>query len=255
MGLFSPSLLGGEIMELIVVIDPGHGGTDPGAVGPAGLKESHVAWEIACMVADILMRYGIEIIFTRVGDERVSLDKRVQIANKSKADFFVSIHINSATNPKATGTETFAYKAGVEGDRLAHSIQSNLVQSIGLADRGVKYNSLQVVRQTEMPACLVEVAFINNPMEEKLLKQDEFLEKAALGIAKGILEHMGIDYMPKEDKPMETPQWKKEGIEYLAKNKLMSDPEGWIKKIDGPMPVWAGTILLMNIHKDLKGDK
>ena len=241
--------------KYIVVIDPGHGGSDPGAVGPTGLKESHVALRIACMVADILMRYGIEIIFTRVGDERVSLDKRVQIANESKADFFISIHINSASNPLATGTETFAYKAGVEGDRLARSIQSNLVQAIGLADRGVKYNSLQVVRETEMPACLVEVAFINNPNEEQLLKNDEFLEKAAVGIAKGILEHLGIDYMQREDKSMETPQWKKEGIEYLARNKLMSDPEGWIKKIEEPMSVWAVTTLFMNLHKDLKGDK
>jgi len=106
-----------------------------------------------------------------------------------------------------------------------------------------------------MPAVLVEVAFINNPNEEHMLKQDEFLENAAVGIAKGILSHIGIDYIPEEDKPMETPQWKKEGIEYLAQNNLMSDPEGWIKKIDGPMPVWAGTILFMNIHKDLKGDK
>ena len=61
-----------------------------------------------------------------------------------------------------------------------------------------------------MPAVLVEVAFINNPAEEQLLKSDEFLEKAAVGIAKGILNHIDIDYMPKEDKPMETPQWKKE---------------------------------------------
>lgn len=189
-----------------IVIDPSHGRSDPGAIGSSGLKESHVAWKIACMVADILMRYGIEIIFTRVEDERASLDKRVQIANESKADFFISIHINSATNPKATGTETFAYKAGVEGDKLAHSIQSNLVQSIGLADRGVKYNSLQVVRDTKMPACLVEVAFINNPNEEKLLKSDEFIENAAVGIAKGILEHIGIDYMPKENKSIEIPQ-------------------------------------------------
>ena len=92
-----------------IILDAGHGGSDPGAVGPTGLKESDVAWKITCMVADILMRYGIEIIFTRVGDTKVSLDKRVQMANQSKADFFISIHINSATNPNATGTETYAY--------------------------------------------------------------------------------------------------------------------------------------------------
>lgn len=179
-----------------IVLDPGHGGTDPGAVGRTGLLEKDVTWKITCMVADILMWYDIEVVFTRVGDTKVSLDKRVQMANQSKADFFISIHINSAANPNATGTETFAYKPGVEGDRLAYSIQNNLVQSIGLADRGVKYNSMQVIRETTMPACLVEVAFINNPAEEALLKQDEFLEKAAVGIAKGVLEHLDIEYIP-----------------------------------------------------------
>jgi len=180
----------------IVVIDPGHGGNDSGAVGPTGLYESHLAWRIACMVADILMRYNIEIIFTRVGDTKVSLEKRVEIANESNADYFISIHINSAANPDATGTETFAYAKGVEGDKLAHSIQKNLVQAIELADRGVKYNSMQVVRETTMPAALVEVAFINNPTEEVLLKKDEFLERAAVGIVKGILEHLDIEYIP-----------------------------------------------------------
>ncbi|QUH21407.1 N-acetylmuramoyl-L-alanine amidase family protein [Alkaliphilus sp. B6464] len=226
--------------KYIVVLDPGHGGSDPGAVGPTGLKESHVAFKIACMVSDILVRYGIEIIFTRAGDTRVSLDERVRIANNSNVDYFVSIHINSATNPKATGTETFAYKVGVEGDRLAYSIQSNLVQAIGLADRGVKYNSLQVVRETPMPACLVEVAFINNPNEEQLLKSAEFLEKAAIGIAKGILEHIGIDYMPKEEEAM---GWEeKQGLEHLenlVKKKIIDSPEFWKDKLTEPMPTWA----------------
>lgn len=203
-----------------IIIDAGHGGSDPGAVGPIGLYESHVAWKLTCMVADILMKYDIEIIFTRVGDTKVSLDKRVQIANESKADFFISIHINSAANPTATGTETYAYAKGVEGDRLAHSIQQNLVESIGLADRGVKYNSMQVVRDTTMTAVLVEVAFINNPAEEELLRTDEFLERAAVGIAKGILEHLKIDYVPvpKDDKSIEEiSTWSKDAMEWAVK--------------------------------------
>lgn len=207
----------------IVVIDPGHGGNDSGAVGPTGLLEKFVAWRIACMVADILMRYNIEIIFTRAGDARVSLYKRVEIANNSNADYFVSIHINSAANPNATGTETYAYAKGVEGDKLAHYMQSNLVESIGLADRGVKYNSMQVVRETTMPACLVEVAFINNSAEEKLLKQDEFLERAAVGIAKGILEHLGIDYISEpiiEENMDNVSSWAVDAMEWAIKSEL-----------------------------------
>ena len=240
-----------------IVIDPGHGGNDPGAIGPSGLKESRVAWQISSMVADILMRYGVETIFTRVTDERVSLDKRVQIANDSNASYFVSIHINSAFNSTATGTETFAYKTGVVGDKLAHSIQKNLVQAIGLADRGVKYNSLQVTRQTKMPAALVEVAFINNPAEEKLLKNVEFLERAALGIAKGVLEHLNIDFMPKpkEEKSM---RWEeKQGLEHLenlVRKGIMNTSEYWEDKMLEQMPVWAILSLVDRITEE-KRDK
>jgi len=209
-----------------IVIDPGHGGSDPGAVGPSGLLEKDVAWRIACRVADLLERYGITVILTRNGDERVSLDKRIEIANNSIADYFVSIHINSAKNNTATGTETYAYAKGVEGDKLAHSIQSNLVKVIGLADRGVKYNSLQVIRETKMPGVLAEVAFINNPNEEKLLKSDEFLERAAVGIAKGILEHLKIYFMPrpKEEVAMDNKNtvsnWAKEAMEWATSKEV-----------------------------------
>lgn len=232
-----------------VVMDPGHGESDPGAVGPTKLLEKEVAWKITCMVADILMRYDTEVVFTRISDTKVSLDKRVQMANQSKADFFVSIHINSATNPSATGTETYAYRQGVEGDRLAHSIQNKLVQSIGLADHGVKYNSMRVVRETTMPACLVEVAFINNPSEEQLLKQDEFLERAAVGIAKGILEHLKIDYIPVPNETVElseeekTKKWQTEqGLEHLnnlVEKKIVGNSDYWKDKMLEPMPAWA----------------
>lgn len=194
------------------------------------------------MVTDILMRYGIEIIFTRVGDERVSLDKRVQIANSAKVDYFVSFHLNSAKHNRATGTEIYVYSKNSEGNKLAESILRNLVGEIKLPSRGVKYDRLQVVATTKMPAALVEVAFINNPNEEKPLKSDEFLERAAVGIAKGILEHLNIEYMPKpkEEKPM---SWEeKQGSEHLdnlVKKKVIDSPEFWKEKILEPMPVWA----------------
>lgn len=183
-----------------IVIDPGHGGVDPGAVGPTGLRESNVNMRIAGIVTDLLLRHNIDVILTRKGDKKVSLTERVNIANNAKADYFVSIHINSASNSKATGTETFAYSKNTEGERLAHSIQQSLVKEIGLADRGVKYASFTVIAKTTMPAALVEVAFINNPDEEKLLKNDDFIERASVGIAKGILNLIGLDYMENEEK-------------------------------------------------------
>lgn len=183
-----------------IVLDAGHGGSDPGAVGPTGLRESDVALKITGRVTDLLLRRNIDVVLTRQGDQRVSLSERVNIANKAKADYFVSIHINSATNPKATGTETFAFPGSIAGNRLATSIQKNLVQAIGLANRGVKYANFTVIANTNMPACLVEVAFINNPTEEKLLKQDEFIETASVGIAKGILDLIGLDFMEDNSK-------------------------------------------------------
>lgn len=223
-----------------ICIDPGHGGLDSGAVGPTGLRESEVAWRISSMVADLLLRHDIEVIFTREGDTRVSLDKRVQIANSSNVDYFVSIHLNSAKNPKATGTEVYAYNKASEGNVLAQHILDSLVDSIKLPNRGIKYDRLQVVATTKMPAVLVEVAFINNIEEEKLLKDDDFIENAAVGIARGILKHLGISYMQEDIK--ETDWREMQGMKHLVslkKKGIIHNPETWIDKMLEPMPVWA----------------
>lgn len=179
-----------------IVLDSGHGGNDPGAVGATGLLEKDITLQIVFQVADILMNRGLDVVFTRDSDKRVELSERVKIANNAKADLFVSVHINSANNSTATGTETFAFKAGTNGDRLAKSIQKNLVDEIKLPNRGVKYSNFTVLAKTTMPAALAEVAFINNPKEEALLRNQEFIEKAARGIAKGILEYLGMSYIP-----------------------------------------------------------
>ena len=219
-----------------IIIDPGHGGTDSGAIGPTALQEKYVNWQIAVITAGELARHGIVVTFTRAGDERVSLDKRVRIANDANADYFVSIHANSASNPRATGTETYAYAPGVEGDRLAHSIQRSLVQAIGLADRGVKYDTLKVVRETTMPAVLVEVAFLNNPDEEKLLRNDAFLEKAGVSIGKGILTHLGL--FKDQPKPWQAEQGEKH-LYSLAGKGIINTPEAWKDKLLEPIPAWA----------------
>lgn len=227
-----------------IIIDPGHGGTDPGAVGPTGLQEKDVNWQIAVITAGELAKRGIKIMFTRNGDEQVSLDKRVQIANNIKADYFVSIHANSANNPKATGTETFAYAPGVEGDRLAHSVQKSLVQAINLADRGVKYDTLRVVRDTTMPAVLVEVAFINNPDEEKLLRNDAFLEKAGVSIGKGILAYLGLFEDQSELWQIEQGETH---LNNLVEKGIIDTPETWKDKLLEPVPTWAFFSLINRI--------
>lgn len=182
-----------------IYIDPGHGGSDSGAVGPTGLGEKDINLNIAANVKQILQRHEISAMLTRQDDSRVELANRVKMANNNGADYFVSIHINSASSHAATGTETFAFPNSAQGTKLADSVQKSLVNEIGLANRGVKHKEFYVLKNTKMPAILVEVAFINNPKEEKLLRDQNFLDRAAIGISKGILMFLGIEYKEYKD--------------------------------------------------------
>ncbi|MCL2436759.1 MAG: N-acetylmuramoyl-L-alanine amidase [Clostridiales bacterium] len=177
-----------------ILIDSGHGGTpkDSGAIGPTGLREADAALTIANRVGAMLIEAGVNVGFTRTTDVNMSLQARSNMANRVKARYFLSIHINSATNPRATGTETFAFRSGGEGEKLANAVQRNLVSAIRLPDRGVKFANFHVLRETTMPAALVEVCFINNPQEEALLRKAEFIESAAQGIAAGAMEFLGV---------------------------------------------------------------
>lgn len=179
-----------------IVIDPGHGGTDPGAVGPTGKQEKDVTLKVGLKVRDLLQSYGFTVIMTRTGDYRLDenpstdLLKRAKVANDNNADLFVSIHSNSFSDPSANGTETFYYTSepiGSTAQKLASSIQGKLVSALGLANRRVEPNNLSVLRNTNMPAVLTELAFISNPKEEALLITNDFQDKAARAIVEGIL--------------------------------------------------------------------
>lgn len=178
-----------------IFIHEGHGGMDPGAVGPTGLKEKDVTLKVAKKVEQILKTHNQEVILARGKDISLKSYNAANEANRLKVDYVVSIHCNSARNPNATGTETYAYSTTSEGSKLAQKVQKNLVNQIKLPNRGVKYNNqFAIIRKPYAPAILVEIAFINNPREESLLRDESFLDKAALGIAKGLLEHIGVKY-------------------------------------------------------------
>jgi len=212
---------------MTIFIDPGHGGNDSGAVGPTGLMEKNINLSIATNVREILINHTVDAKLTRIDDSRVELLERVKMANDSNADYFVSIHINSANVTSATGTETFAYPYSTKGIELAKYVQKNLVNEIKLPNRGVKTANFYVLRETKMPAILVEVAFINNPVEEELLKDQSFLNKAAIGIAKGLLEFLGIKY--NEDvKENNISSWAKEAMEWATSEE--------VKITDGSIP-------------------
>jgi len=180
-----------------LTIDPGHGGKDPGAVGPTGVQEKVITLAVAKKVAAILQPV-MSVTLTRYADIRLSenlsvdLTKRAELANSSLSDVFVSIHVNAAIGPAAHGTETHCYPGSIKGAVLAQCLQDRLVPALGLTDRGTKQSNFAVLRQSKMPAALVELAFISNLVEEKLLQSEDFQNRAALAIAHGICDFLGI---------------------------------------------------------------
>lgn len=182
-----------------VCIDPGHGGYDPGAVGPTGLKEKDVNLAVALHAGSFLQAAGVSVVYTRTSDRvtwpsdtNADLAARCKIANQAGADLFISIHCNSATNRSARGAETYCLQLGGQGEKLARAVHVELLRATGLVDRGVKTANFYVLRATKMPAALVELAFISNPDEEKLLKQSEFQARAGRAIAEGVAKILGV---------------------------------------------------------------
>ena len=211
-----------------IVIDPGHGGENPGARGPAGTLEKEVALSIARKLrAELVNARGLQVFLTRDKDADVELDERTAIANNYKADLFVSIHANASRARGAKGSEVYflSYQASDDESRmiaqqegaaapvagaapgsdlalilwdmaqaehleessaLASRIQEELAVVTSSEGRGVKQAPFRVLVGAAMPAVLVEVAFISNPDEEKLLASDAYQAKIAASLARGI---------------------------------------------------------------------
>ena len=196
--VFEPGVAGKTI-----VIDPGHGGEDSGAIGPTGVTEKSITLRIAKEVQRLLTASGAKVVMTRSIDTEVSpkhrdatdideLQARCDVANKAKADIFLSIHMDSFTSGDARGTTGYYYSKGTAaGRRLAAAIEAAVVSRLRTDDRGTKSCNFYVVKHTDMPATLVEVAFVSNPAEEKLMNSNAGIQKAAQGIADGIADFFG----------------------------------------------------------------
>jgi N-acetylmuramoyl-L-alanine amidase len=221
-----------------IVIDPGHGGSDPGAVGPNGLKEARVNLAVALKVAEKLRKAGVEVKLTRTSDVFVDLQPRCDIANSFNADYFVSIHCNSAGTTEARGTETYCYKLGGKGEVLAKAIQAELIAATGRVNRGVKTANYYVLRRTNMPAVLTELAFISNPEEERLLGSPDYQEKCATAIARGVSKVIGVKIIQEvlsmfKDVPAN--HWAAGSIERLAKLGIIKGDEQGNFRPDQPI--------------------
>jgi len=175
------------LYQKTIAVDPGHGGTDPGAIGSTGLQEKAVTLDIAKRLAAMLEEAGAKAVLTRTDDVSVFLPERVRIAADARADAFVSVHANAGRTDEPAGTETLFCSNVPMSSRLAQCVQASLVKETGRLDRGTRERpDLYVIREATMPSCLVEVLFMSNLTEELLLIDPAFREKAARGIANGI---------------------------------------------------------------------
>ncbi|MBW2672568.1 MAG: N-acetylmuramoyl-L-alanine amidase [Deltaproteobacteria bacterium] len=207
-----------------------------------GVTEKHVNLSIAFCASGWLSKQGVEVVMTRKNDVDVSLQQRCDIANKSGASCFVSIHANASENPEANGLEVYYYEGSKEGLRLANLLNMQLFlatntpsgkiiavkeadipvtagEATELQNRGVKEAHFYVLRHTAMPAALVEVAFLSNPIEEAWLTNAGNQELVGKVIAKAICQYLGVNFVDKVNP--------EQVIDWLVSRGIISNPDYW----------------------------
>lgn len=170
-----------------IVIDAGHGAKDPGAVAN-GLREKDIVLDVTLYLEEILKDSNFHVIFTRKDDTYLTLAERVELTNALEADAFISIHANAASSVNAKGTETF-WNSGhqsIESFNLATTLNQELVRELATFNRGVKHANFHVIKNTVMPSALVEIAFLTNLDDARMLSSDEHRKKSAQAIATGL---------------------------------------------------------------------
>ena len=186
---------GGGIKGKIITLDPGHGGSDPGAIGASGLKEKQITLEISMRVKELLEKEGAKVYMTRTTDvdvygpnasDRAELQARVNVAEKNNSDLFLSLHINSSVNKSVGGFSSYYYPKTDNDLKIAKAIQDKFAKNFGVDNLGVRQANFYVVKRCSMPATLLEMCFISNPKEEKLMKGRWFQKKTARLIVEGV---------------------------------------------------------------------
>lgn len=179
--------------DCTVVIDPGHGGAERGAIGCLGDEEKDINLKIAIEVQKQLQKAGVNVVLTRECDCNLSLDDRVNIAKENGADIFVSIHLNSIGNVKMNihknrGTSAFYFNPNSK--QLAECLEKSVTDELNTRKDGVHGASFAVIRPYDYVAVLVETAYMTNPLDSMIYTEPSFPENAAKGIVKGILEYI-----------------------------------------------------------------
>jgi N-acetylmuramoyl-L-alanine amidase len=171
----------------LVMIDPGHGGPDVGATRN-GIYEKDIVLAMSQQLGRILQQMGYSVMYTRTGDIDLDLEPRVQMAENAKASAFVSVHVNSldANASQVSGVETYYAPNASLGKSLAEFVHTQILASTGANDRGVRSARFYVIRNTSMPAILVETGFITNPSEASKLVNGAYQQRMADAIARGV---------------------------------------------------------------------
>ena len=190
--------------KLKIFVDPGHGGHDPGAIGSKS-KEAENVLKVALALEKKLKAQGHEVKLSRRIDTYLTLTQRANLANAWGADVFMSLHDNSAVNKTATGFETFIFNGNISGEtiKLQQHIHKAIATGMGLRDRGMKRANFAVVRETNMPALLIEYGFISNLEDEKIIAFA--IEKQAQLTLEGINSYLGITVKPVSLTPAPAP--------------------------------------------------
>jgi N-acetylmuramoyl-L-alanine amidase len=177
---------------LRICIDPGHGGKEVGAVGPSGVTESNVNLGIALRLKDLLEKSGAQVIMTRTGDQAVSLEERVRIANENKVQILLSIHNNSLPDGRDPWQEhgTSSYYYHPQSTELSQYLNNSLASTMNLSNIGNRFQNLALARPSAMPAVLAEVGFMINPDEYALLISPQGQDLAAQGLFKGLHDYL-----------------------------------------------------------------
>ena len=200
-----------------IMIDPGHGGPDPGAVAN-GLQEKDLTLTLALRVGELLMSRGAEVHFTRATDHFVGLSERARMANAANVDYFLSIHINAGGG---TGFESYTY-SGTTGETerirsVIHAHVAAVFASVGLPDRGQKQANFAVLRETKMPAILLEYGFIDSRADAALLDDAAFLERLAQATAAGVAEAFELPEPAQKEQPKEeVSDWAREARDWVV---------------------------------------
>jgi N-acetylmuramoyl-L-alanine amidase len=255
--------------RFLIAIDDGHGIETAGKRTPTlpdgtVMRENEFNRRVAHLLAEHLMRCGLEILLVSPLDVDTPLKVRTDTANKAKADLYISIHANASGSGgfnSARGIETYHYPGSTKGKKAAEVIHKHLIGGTKLPDRGVKSQDFHVLRETSMPAVLVECAFMTNLEDAKLLLTDAYREECAEELARGICEYFGVVYVDENIEPVKELPLIGDTVKVLINDQEIAD--GYIIEGRAYIPVRAaGDALGMEVGWDpetkiasLKGGK